>query len=315
LPIAAAGTARGLVIGGLARGARASPSGERNLAVTGGNGRSDAPDPALASGHPAAQEGVTVMSSSTLIEIQAFEARSPRLEERSAIAQPWTSLYRIAGAAALAVVALIPIQVAVYLLWPPPTSVLDYFTIFQSNVLQGMLDLDLLLIVDQVLMMAVLLGLYTALRWTDESLMLIGTAVGLVGAVLLVVSREATFSMLPLSQQYADASAESQRAALVAAGQTLLTVYNGTSFSLGYFLSGLAMLLVSTVMLRGAVFSRMTGVAGVVAGVTGLVPANMGTLGFVLSFMSLLPMVVWLILLGRRLLQFGSGTTPSAATQ
>ena len=60
--------------------------------------------------------------------------------------------------------ALIPVQVAAYILWPPPTGVLDYFSIFQSNVLLGMLDLDLLLIVDQVLMMTVLLGLYAALR-------------------------------------------------------------------------------------------------------------------------------------------------------
>jgi hypothetical protein len=65
------------------------------------------------------------------------------------------------------------------------------------------------------------------------------------------------------------------------------------------------MLLVSTVMLRGMVFSRVTGVAGVVAGVTGLVPANMGTAGLVLSFLSLLPLIVWLILVGQRLLQFG----------
>ena len=185
-------------------------------------------------------------------------------------------------------------------------TVRDYFSIFQSNVLLGMLDLDLLLIVDQLLIMAVLLGLYAALRRTDESVTLIGTAAGVIGAVLFIVSREATFSMLSLSQQYTAAASEPERASLVAAGQTVLTVYNGTSFSVGYFLSGLAMLFVSTVMLRGMVFSRVTGVVGVLAGVTGLVPANMGTVGFVLSFISLVPLLVWLVLVGRRLLQLGS---------
>jgi hypothetical protein len=247
------------------------------------------------------------MSSGTAIEISTVDTRPPRARQPDAVEQAsaWTSLYRIAGVAALAVVALIPVQVAVYIVWPPPTSVLDYFSVFQNNALLGMLDLDVLLVVDQLLIVVVLLGLYAALRRTSESLMLVGTVGGVLGAVLLIVSREATFSMLPLSQQYADASSESQRAALLAAGQTLLTVYNGTSFSLGYFLSGLAMLLVSTVMLRGAVFSRVTGVAGIVAGVTGLVPANMGTLGLVLSLISLLPLVVWLTLLGRRFLQLG----------
>jgi membrane protein implicated in regulation of membrane protease activity len=57
-------------------------------------------------------------------------------------------------------------------------------------------------------------------------------------------------------------------------------------------------------MLRRVVFSRVTGVAGVLAGVTGLVPASFGTLGFALSFISLLPLVVWLVLIGRRLFEF-----------
>ena len=60
------------------------------------------------------------------------------------------------------------------------------------------------------------------------------------------------------------------------------------------------MLLVSAVMMRGMVFSRETAVAGVVAGLTGLVPASFGTFGLVLSFISLVPMVVWLALIGRR---------------
>ena len=248
------------------------------------------------------------MSLGTLIEIQAVETRPPRPYQPSAGADrsAWTSLYRIGGIAALGIVALIPLQAIVYVLWPPPTTVVDYFAMFQTNALLGLLDLDLLLIVDQLLIVAVLLGLYAALRQTDESVMLLGTVVGLVGAVLFIVSREATLSMLALSQQYAVARSEPERASLVAAGQTLLTVYNGTSFSVGYLLSGLAMLIVATVMLRGTVFSHVTGVAGVLAGVSGLVPANMGMVGFVLSFISLVPLVVWLVLVGRRLLQLGS---------
>jgi hypothetical protein len=249
------------------------------------------------------------MSQHTLLEIQSAETGPPLSYQRSPQAHrsAWATLYRIGGVAALGVVALIPIQAVVYMLWPPPTTVVDYFGVFQGNLLLGLLDLDVLLIVDQILIMAVLLALYAALRRTDESVTLLGTAVGLMGAILFVVSREATFSMATLSQQYAMAASEAERATLLAAGQTLLTVYNGTSFTVGYFLSGMAMLLVSTVMLRGAVFSRTTGVAGVLAGVTGLVPANLGMVGLMLSFISLVPLLAWLILVGRRLLQLGSG--------
>ena len=122
----------------------------------------------------------------------------------------------------------------------------------------------------------------------------------------MIMSREATFSMFSLSQQYALASSAEERAALQAAGETLLTVYNGTAFSLGYFLTGLAILLISTVMLRSILFSRLAGLCGVAAGVTGLVPASMGTLGFALSFVSLLPLIVWLFVVGQRFRQLSS---------
>jgi len=245
------------------------------------------------------------MLSTKVIESDEVESRFAHSYPRSAESpgHSWASLYRVGGLAALAVVALIPIQAAVVILWPPPTTVLEYFSTFQSNPLLGLLDLDLLLIVDQLLIIAVLLALYAALRHSDPSLMLLGTALGVIGAVLFIVSREATFSMLFLSQQYGPASSEADRAALLAAGQTLLTTYNGTAFILGYCLSGVAMLLVSMVMLRGNLFSRATGIAGVLAGVTGLVPANFGTLGLALAFISLLPLMAWLALTGRRLLQ------------
>ena len=255
------------------------------------------------------------MPATAVLQTQARETPSdPWDDQPSRIEAPaWCGLYRVAGLAALSVAALIPIQGAIYILWPPPTTVLDYFTIFQTNVLLGLLDLDVLLILDQLLIVAVLLGLYVVLRQTSESVMLIATVAGVIGALLFIVSREATLSMLWLSQRYAAAASESDRAALVAAGQTLLTTYNGTAFSVGYFLSGLAMLLVSAVMLRSSVFSRLTGATGLAAGVTGLVPASFGTLGFVLSFVSLLPLVVWLVLIGRRFLPLGFGAHVRAA--
>jgi len=235
------------------------------------------------------------------------EVRRPGLNglDKEPHSADWHTLFRLAGIAALTVVALIPLQGLLYVLWPPPTTVVDYFSLFQRNPALGFVDLDVLLVLDQLLIVLMLLGLYIALRRSNPSLMLIGAAAGLLGAALMIVSREATFSMFVLSQQHALATSGSERAAYEAAGQTLLTIYNGTSFSLGYFLSGLAMLLISIVMLRGTLFSRTTGVAGVAAGVTGLVPASMGTAGFVLSFLSLLPLIVWLFLVGRRFLQLG----------
>jgi hypothetical protein len=245
------------------------------------------------------------MSRAVLNEFTVLESNPPEPKQldRDQSEPDWHLLYRFGGIAALTVTALIPLQGLVYILWPPPTTVVGYFSVFKSNLVIGFLDLDLLLVLDQLLIVLMLLGLFIALWQSNPSLMLIGTAAGFLGAVLMIVSREAIFSMFALSLQHASATSLSERAAYEAAGQALLTVYNGTSFSIGYFLSGLAMVVISTVMLRSNVFSRTTGVAGLAAGVTGLTPANMGTLGVLLSLVSLVPLIVWLFLLGRRLLQ------------
>ncbi|HEY1296795.1 MAG TPA: DUF4386 family protein [Chloroflexota bacterium] len=246
------------------------------------------------------------MPPATLTDFPELKTRPPHQLDAETRSPDWHTLFQVAGVSALAVVALIPIQGLMYILWPPPTTVLEYFSVFHGNPLLGFLDLDLLLVVDQLLIVVVLLALYVALRRVDASLMLIGAAAGLLGATLMIISREATLDMFSLSQQFALASSAEDRAALEAAGQTLLTVYNGSAFSLGYFLTGLAMLLTSTVMLRSGLFSRLAGVCGVAAGVTGLVPASMGTLGFALSFVSLLPLIVWLFVVGQRLRQLSS---------
>ena len=62
----------------------------------------------------------------------------------------WQWLYRLGGAAALLIVAFIPLQVIIFMTWPPPTTALGYFTLFQSNPLVALLDLDLLLVIDQI---------------------------------------------------------------------------------------------------------------------------------------------------------------------
>src|SRR6266700_871192 len=79
-------------------------------------------------------------------------------------ASAWKPLYRMAGVAALIMVVFIPIQSIVFVAWPPPSTVIGWFTLFQHNRLLGLLDMDLLLMVDQVLMGLVLLAFYAALK-------------------------------------------------------------------------------------------------------------------------------------------------------
>lgn len=58
-------------------------------------------------------------------------------------------------------------------------------------------------------------------------------------------------------------------------------------------------------MLRSTLFSKGTAWVGLVMGVLSLVPASAGTVGLFFAFGSLAPIVIWLILIARRLFQLG----------
>lgn len=218
----------------------------------------------------------------------------------------WATLYRIGGAAAAAVLALAFVQIVVFVVWPLPTKTEEWLALFQNNAVVGLLSMDLLLIVDWILMALMYLALYVALRHVSPSLMAIGLVLELVAVAAYMASTTA-FEMLSLTGAYATAATAAERSALLAVGSALVASWEGTAFSVSYVLSAVAALIVSAVMLRGAVFSRPTAYAGLLMGAASLVPPTVGAIGVTLSVISLLPMWVWLFLVARRLVALGNG--------
>jgi len=51
----------------------------------------------------------------------------------------WRSLYRVGGTAALIIVVLILIQSFIFVVYPPSSTVIDYFTLFRNNRVLGLL--------------------------------------------------------------------------------------------------------------------------------------------------------------------------------
>jgi hypothetical protein len=201
------------------------------------------------------------------------------------------------------VVVMIPLQAAVFILRPPPSTVEGFFALFQENPLLGFLDLDLLLTLDYLVMIPFYLALYVVVRGVAPAWGLLALVVGLFSLVLFVVSREATFSMWMLSDQYAAATSATDKAALLAAGTTLLTLYNGGTFATSYILGAISTLLFSAMMVRHHIFGRLPGIVGILTGLTMLVPANAGPVGLTIAMVSLLPTAAWLILLIPNLLR------------
>jgi hypothetical protein len=214
----------------------------------------------------------------------------------------WNLLYKAGGIAALTMAVFIPIQAIIYILWPLPQTVLGWFTLFQNNPLIGLLDMDLLLIVDQVLMVLILLALYMILKKASPSLMLIALILGLVGTATYFASGSA-LEMLTLSNSYALAQNAAEKSVYLAAGEVMLANYEGTAFTVSYILQGIALFIIAIVMVRSNILGKAIAYVALILGVLAIVPPTVGMIGMVFALGSIIPLEIWAILVGRKLLQ------------
>jgi fumarate reductase subunit D len=215
----------------------------------------------------------------------------------------YRSLYRIGGVAASLMVLVTILHIGVFFVVGLPGNILEWFELFESSPLDGLLAFELLLVVYVVLSIPLALALYAALHRTNPSLMSISLALALIGAVAFIISRPA-FEMLSLSNSYAVATTDAQRAGYIAAGEATFATFSGTPYWLSYILGSIGGLMISAVMLQGAVFSKTTAYLRLASGVLDFgifVP----TIGLFIALLSVFCLMGFNILVAWRLLQIG----------
>jgi hypothetical protein len=234
-------------------------------------------------------------------------ARQPATDARLDPAlNQWRGLLRLGGITALAAAAIMPVSVVVFMAWPPPDTAEKLYGVFQENWLIGLLNLDLLAIVSSVLLVPVTLALAAVLLQHDRTTVTVATAFALLGLVLFFVSREATLTLMALSEQHAAATGASQKETLVAVGQALLASYErGTTFQLSYLLGNLSGLALSWVMLRSRAFPPVVAVMGVLAYGLGF-GLYLPGIGLAIALFSVLFLWLYYLLAGLRLLKLSS---------
>jgi len=241
---------------------------------------------------------------------QAIPQARPVADPKEA-AFSWRTLYRAAGAAALITAVLIPIQLAVFMAYPFPDTVTGWFTLLQDNPLAGLVDLDLLLVVDNVLLVVIALALYVALRRASPSLTTIATGLWLLAIAMFIAANPAV-EMLALSDRFAAATTEAQRSMSVAAGQALLAGWEGTAFQVGYVVGQLAGIMIGVVMLRSNRFGRAIPATLIIGNVVGF-GLYLPTVGVAISAFSGVVLWAWYLLIARRFFQLGH--SPAASVE
>jgi hypothetical protein len=218
----------------------------------------------------------------------------------------WRDLYRIGSISSIIVAGLVIFAVIAFLIWPYKpgvTSTADIFAALQTDRLGGLMSLDLLLLVIELITVLPLLALYVALKRVNESWALIALVLGLIAVVLIVPARPLA-ELVSLSGKYAAATTETTRSQYLAAGDALLELFAGTAWIVFTVFLGLSGLISSLLMLRSNVFSKTTAYVGIISSIPGFgffIPV----IGPLLLFVSTFGGIAWYALIARAFFRLG----------
>ena len=218
-------------------------------------------------------------------------------------------LYRIGGVAAFGLIAYcLATILQMTLLGGQPATAAEAFALLDANRIVGLLRLDLLAVLALPLYYPLFLALSTAL-WRVDGVKAVLSGLFVFAGVTLVLATPMALSMVPLSSKYAAATTEAARSRFLAAGEAILAtdMWHGTGALLGGLLVQTGAVLICIAMLRGSVFSELTGWLGLVMHGLDLVHVVFSPFlpaaGAILLAIAGPLYPVWFFLVGRRLLQ------------
>jgi hypothetical protein len=213
----------------------------------------------------------------------------------------WRWLYKIGAVAAVISVVIIPLSIIAFFIWPMWPD--DILAVIQQDKLAGLMGLDFMYLLGNIFAIPFFPVLYVTLKEVDEGWALMALIVGLLGLVCLVPARPIP-EMFALSDQYAAATTDAQRALYLAAGETMLTHFHGLAYHAHYILGSASLLISSFLMLRGEPFSKATAYVGIVTNIV-VFGLYVPKIGVYLSLLSVVGYVIWYILIARRLFRLG----------
>lgn len=209
-------------------------------------------------------------------------------------------LYRVAQMLSLLMLVLIVAQIAVFVIAPPPTTVLGFFELFRQKPFLGLLSMDFLYLINNAIVAVIYLALAFLLFHERPITVILGLTSGLIGIACYYPSNPA-FEMLSLSSRYFSAQPQDQ-SRFLAAGEALFAGYSGTSFDVYYVLSTICLLLFAQAMIKSPQFRPSIGFWGLASGIFMIIPSSAVTLGMIFSLLSLIP---WIVFVAMLMIHFG----------
>ncbi|MDY0287956.1 MAG: hypothetical protein RBR15_03935 [Sphaerochaeta sp.] len=201
------------------------------------------------------------------------------------------TLSKVALYASLTMAVIIPLQIIVFFVSFPPETAELWLALFNQNWVIGLLQMDLLFIVDNVLLALLYLALYQILKEKNQPVMMIAILLGMLGIAAFFASNPA-FEMWQAAREYV----KMPREGLLTIAEGLILQWKGTAFTIYYVLNGIT-LIMTTLVMRGSIFGNRTATVGLISGILMVIPSTAGTIGLVCSLLSLIPWMIFLIMM------------------
>jgi hypothetical protein len=234
------------------------------------------------------------------------------------IEKQWKSIYTLGGI--VTIIALTGILLDIFIgsvtggnLSALPQTAIDRFAQFHISKFQGLYNLDFLNIIIQMILIPAYFALYAVHRNVNKAYGLLALVVFLFGSVIMVANNTA-LPMLELSNKYYSTTIESQKALYAAAGESLLAqnAHGSPGIFLGFFIPNLANLILSFVMLKGKIFSKINSWLGIIGSILMLlyvILVNFGTTVENMATAFAMPggllLMSWMIMFTIRLFKLG----------
>ena len=198
----------------------------------------------------------------------------------------WKSIYTLGGIAALVALSGILFDIVVGIttggnLTALPQTAIERFMQLRDNKFMGLYNLDLLNTIIQIILIPAYFALYAVHRKNRKPYSILALAIFLFGSVIMVANNTA-LPMMELSNKYFSTTIESQKLFYAAAGESLLVqgAHGSSGIFLGFFIPNIANLMISIVMLKGKIFSKLNSWFGIIGSILMLlyvILVNFGT--------------------------------------
>jgi len=191
----------------------------------------------------------------------------------------------------ISMIVLIPVQIVLFMLYPHPISIIEWFTLFKISPIIGFIGFDIIYTFSNVLMIFLYISLFIIIKNKINNLTIFAVILAFI-SITIYFSSNRFIEMYIISGKYFEATSEMQKMSFIAAGELLLSVYKGSSYFIYYILNGLSLILLFKSFNGIDFFSKKTVIVGILSGIFMLVPATMGVIGMTMSLLSLIPWII-----------------------